>query len=147
MDTSWKPDVTWRPVPDFDWEGEDEEGGVVPDKDLEWRMDAPCWSIVDFFEMLKDNYRRLEWLPVSTGKVLDARAWSQVATGSPAEGMTEMLRGIFLKHGWPDLERYCKDQCLAEIRSQMRERFPRYVDMKEDWDQEAVEVTPPALQE
>jgi len=42
----------------------------VSEDDLEWREGAPAWKIKDFFELLKQQYRKLNWIPVNARQVI-----------------------------------------------------------------------------
>ncbi|WYZ35796.1 hypothetical protein EsH8_X_000443 [Colletotrichum jinshuiense] len=43
----------------------------APEEEAEWRAEYPAWTVADFFEILKDWFRRLNFVPVSSGSVLD----------------------------------------------------------------------------
>ncbi|KAK4508480.1 hypothetical protein PRZ48_002219 [Zasmidium cellare] len=71
-----------------------------------WR-DCPAWSVPDFFEMLKDQFRKVNIFPTGTGEVRDV--WSLKAE------KVDKIPETFREHGWPDLEKYRKQECLDAI--------------------------------
>ena len=58
------PDRIWSdcPVEGVDYEPDEDE--EVPEEEAEWRGDAATWTIPDFFEVLKQQYRDLKWIPI-----------------------------------------------------------------------------------
>jgi hypothetical protein len=42
--------------------------------------------------------------------------------------MIETLRSIYREYGWPDLNIYCKEECMKAVREVMKERFPGFSD-------------------
>ncbi|KAK4044653.1 hypothetical protein C8A01DRAFT_31149 [Parachaetomium inaequale] len=89
--------------------------------EADWRSDSVAWSISDFFELLKDLFRRLFYVPISPRKVCFASAMK----GMP------MLAAIYRAHCWPDLERYHKQDCLKAVQDLMEERYPDDADRRE----------------
>jgi len=89
-------------------EGDEEQAG--------WRGDSRAWSIPDFFEILKDQFRELNYVPISSRTVKDA-------TKGDNE-MLELVRGIYREHGWPDLDCYRKRECLKAVKEALKERYP-----------------------
>lgn len=89
----------------------------APDNELGWRCEGAC-EINDFFEVLKDQFRWLHFVPLSERSVKDI--WT---LGLP-EGLIPMVQAIFRKHGWPDLQRYRKRDCLKAMRKAMKEHYP-----------------------
>lgn len=43
-----------------------------------------------------------------------------------------MVMGIYRAHGWPDLERYRKEDCLKAIYTALSENFPGQEDEEDD---------------
>ena len=117
-----KHDPSREPVDDDPYDYVEDEG------EAEWRGDAEAWAIADFFELLKDQYRQLRFVPISSHTVFD------VDTRFPenCDGMIEMIQRIYREHGWPDLELYRKDECLAAIQAAMKERYPSRAEWRED---------------
>lgn len=83
-----------------------------------WREEGSAWPVKDFFEMLKDQFRQLRFIPmIEHGAVRDA-----YTTYVGDDGVIEMVSDIYRAHGWPDPERYRKDACLQAIEAALRER-------------------------
>jgi hypothetical protein len=78
----------------------------------EWRHE-PAWAVVDFFELLKDQFRLLYLVPVSPTVLLNI---DEVPTE------VQEVQPIYREHGWPDLARYRKDTCLKAVRERLEER-------------------------
>lgn len=90
-----------------------------------YTQDGLAWTIPTFFEILKTQFLELRWVPSSQFAVR-SEEWSE---GLPGEkGMTAMCQGIFRKHGWPNLERYSKSDCMAEVKEAMEEHFDDHLD-------------------
>jgi hypothetical protein len=64
------------------------------EKEAEWR-DPACWAIADFFEVLKDQYRKLVFIPMITEKVLGI--YSEVLLRE--EKLRSVLQDIYREHG------------------------------------------------
>jgi hypothetical protein len=92
---------------------------------MQW---GPCWPICRFFEMLKNHYRQLNFIPKSTSDVIDV--WTtNTCTGDPIpKGIPALLQSIYHKHGWPDLTRYDKQACLAEVLRELDEKYPEHAE-------------------
>jgi hypothetical protein len=113
-------------------EESDEDGAQQEDEDesedesedeIRW---GPCWPVPHFFEMLKNQFRQLNFIPKSENDVVDV--WPEAAryaTPIP-EGFTDTLQAIYRKHGWPDMSKYRKEDCLAEVRRELKENFPEH---------------------
>ncbi len=100
-----------------DWDRDDE---VSPEEN-DWRHYAPTWEIADFFEVLKDQFVKLDWIPISHDEVranLD-RGWPH------EEGMMDALQAIYWQNGWPDLDAYRKEECLEAVLCKlMADKYP-----------------------
>jgi hypothetical protein len=101
----------------------DDPYDYAPENEAEWRAEGGRWTIADFFETLKDQFRRLLFVPVSSIEVIDV----YYDVPEDKEGMIPMLQGIYREHGWPDLERFQKKDCLRAIRRAMADRYPDYL--------------------
>ena len=106
---------------------DDDAYDYVLENKAEWRGEAPAWAIADFFELLKDQFRQLKFLPISLRTVIDVYA----TYGPSAEGMLGMLQDIYREHGWPDLERYRKQECLEAVQTALEERYPDEANRRE----------------
>lgn len=103
---------------------DDKRDAAVRKQELEWRQGAPAWAITDFFEILKNQFRKLQWIPTSNNEVWDM-SWSRPPEGN---GMIPLLRDIYHRHGWPDLASYRKSECLEAVQTAMEERYPSCAD-------------------
>lgn len=93
-----------------------EDGDFPDDEDL-WRCGSSTavWIVPDFFEILKEEYRALRYVPLSQEDVVE--------TGYPP--ITEMARQIYREHGWPNMGRYDKANCMQVLlRRVHEEQFP-----------------------
>ncbi|KAK4125680.1 hypothetical protein N657DRAFT_642419 [Parathielavia appendiculata] len=106
-----------EPVMGQEYDGFDD----IPGDEADWRSGSVAWAIPDFFELFKDLFRQLFYIPVSPRKVCYAR---------PLEGRL-VLADIYRAYGWPDLERYDKKACLKAVQDLMEERWPGEADRRE----------------
>ncbi|KAK4184951.1 hypothetical protein QBC35DRAFT_525237 [Podospora australis] len=84
---------------------------------------TPMWTVTNFFEMFKDQFRKLNWIPVSPERVISR--YDQVFEDrETAEAVMAMARRIYHQHGWPDLQRCHKQECLGAIKEAMETHFP-----------------------
>lgn len=97
----------------FEYEGE--EGG------LEWRS-SPAWPVAEFFEMLKREFVEMRFIPTGVTEVGDV-VELELSKGQYGEEVVGVLRGIYRRYGWPDLERYRKGECLEEVGRVLEERW------------------------
>ncbi|KAK4044654.1 hypothetical protein C8A01DRAFT_31150 [Parachaetomium inaequale] len=107
----WGPTLTRERILDdaYDYAAEEE---------ADWRAE-PVWAVADFFELLKDQFRRLWAIPMSPSVVydFDMRLRDQVKDALP------LVQAIYREHGWPDLGRYRKEKCLGAVEAALRERY------------------------
>jgi hypothetical protein len=98
---------------------QDDPFEYAPEDQSDWRNE-PAWAIADFFEMLKDSFRRLSSIPLSPTLVLDPEG----VTDDPQvqEGLS-LAQAVYREHGWPDLDRYGKEECLKAVRERLQERY------------------------
>ncbi|KAK3307681.1 uncharacterized protein B0T15DRAFT_433419 [Chaetomium strumarium] len=103
-------------------EGEEYEGydGICMDE-IDWRAGSMAWAIPDFFELLKDLFKQLFYIPISPRKVYFATT-QRVA----------MVADIYRAHGWPDLERYNKRNCMKAVQDWIEEHHPSLADRREE---------------
>ncbi|KAL2122665.1 hypothetical protein VTJ04DRAFT_3120 [Mycothermus thermophilus] len=92
----------------------------TPKEVPEWRT-SPAWSVRDFFELLKDCFRELRTIPLSYSEVFDLNTF---AYDSETLEALSLVRDVFREHGWPDLDRYRKEDCLRAARRVMEEKLP-----------------------
>ncbi|KAI2607197.1 uncharacterized protein GGS25DRAFT_322664 [Hypoxylon fragiforme] len=94
----------------------------------DWRHDRQTWAIADFFEVLKDQFRTLQFVPISPYTVSGVYyLWTQ-----QLEDMLSMVREIYQEHGWPDPDRYRKRECLDAIQKALEEKYPDEADFVRD---------------
>ncbi|KAE9370230.1 hypothetical protein N431DRAFT_468297 [Stipitochalara longipes BDJ] len=124
--------VHWRDCPFQVWSHYAEDLVVddweeyVPENELEWREECKTWSIVKFFEILKDQYLKLHYIPINPRKVLIED------TESDPDDMLSMLQAVYREHGWPDLDRYHKEECLKAVQKELNEHYPDYASDRGD---------------
>ncbi|KAG8415355.1 hypothetical protein J3459_011432 [Metarhizium acridum] len=84
----------------------------APEHEADTFRDAGTWAIPDFFQVLKEQYQNLSFLPQSSTRVCDVNAGEH-----PNDtGKNQLIKGIFRQHGWPNMQYYRKDDCLKAIR-------------------------------
>ena len=44
------------------------------------------------------------------------------------KGLILMLQDIYRSHGWPDLERYNKRDCLRDVKVALEKHYPRHAE-------------------
>jgi hypothetical protein len=90
------------------------------DEEAEWRAEGTTWAIPDFFAELKDHFRRLDFVPLSSKRVVDV--WTR---GRPDyEAMLTGVQDIYRQHGWPNLDNYDKTACLTTVTKFIEEQYP-----------------------
>ncbi|OAQ69777.1 hypothetical protein VFPPC_02361 [Pochonia chlamydosporia 170] len=82
-----------------------------------FRGDAGTWAIVDFFEVLKEQYQTLSFLPRSSTRVCNVKAGEHPDDA----GRNDLIAGIYRQHGWPNMQLFRKDDCLEAIRNALVE--------------------------
>ncbi|OAK94241.1 hypothetical protein IQ06DRAFT_286956, partial [Phaeosphaeriaceae sp. SRC1lsM3a] len=98
--------------------GEPEEIGSKKEENLRCE---PAWAIDDFFAMLKEQFVRLNWIPINSRQVVESySSWVE------DEEMQPILKGIYRGHGWPDVEKYKKEECIFMVEKAMDERYPDF---------------------
>jgi hypothetical protein len=99
-----------------------------------WRPGCnTVWTIPDFFATLKHNFKELHFVPMSRRRVVDG--WYGIDEEAPAHDFqraVEMVKGIYRAHGWPNLERYRKKDCLKAIHIALRDNFPGEEDEEDE---------------
>ncbi|RYP53139.1 hypothetical protein DL768_001813 [Monosporascus sp. mg162] len=96
---------------------QDDPYDYAPENEAVWMAECGTWAIPDFFEVLKDEFRKLHFIPTSSKSVVDIYT---VFPGSRED--IPVMQDIFREHGWPDLQRYRKSECLKAL----QERLPEY---------------------
>jgi len=115
-----------EPILDFPYDSE-----YTPEEEEEWRAAGPAWAIVDFFELLKDQFRVLFFVPFSSrATYTDEHLNAEEAAGVLA------VQAIYREHGWPDLERFRKQECLRAVEAALQEKFPAMACGHDEYDYE-----------
>jgi hypothetical protein len=102
----------------YDW-GDD---GLIPEDQLDWRANSGVWAIEMFFEMLKDHFQKLNFVPTSPHEVGDMWAGRE----DYGRETLRKVQMIYRKHGWPDVARFNKQECAAEVETLVNEREAEY---------------------
>ena len=109
---------------------------LVPEEEQEWRADASTWAIADFFQLLKLQFSALNWIPLSSKRIIDV--WTLERTG--LSQMVNDLRGVWREHGWPPLPTdpetgrfFDKQGCLAQVRRLLQERYPEHAEFLDQY--------------
>lgn len=99
------------------------------EEEREWRSRGGTWEIADLFEILKAQFRTLDFVPVSDCKVVDTRTnWHGY------NDLRNEVRGIWREFGWPGAAAatgegsdgkgtFDKAACLARVRHVVREKY------------------------
>lgn len=90
----------------------------------EWRGECAAWTVSDFFQILKDQFLKLQFIPINHRLVVDV----YTTLGYGSAGMREMLQGIYREHGWPDIDKYRKVDCLSAVQKALEEHYPGVAD-------------------
>ena len=109
-----------------DNDDDEEEDEDDDDDDMSWCGEiewGPCWPVRHFFAMLKNHYLKLNFIPYDHQSVIhiwtkEYSNWKELPKGVP-----EALQAIYHKHGWPDVENFNKEACLAELKKEVAEKF------------------------
>lgn len=97
-------------------EGAEDEDEMLDEADDESFRFNPAWPVADFFEMMKERFRRLEWVPVSTRRVVDARGYEG---DGEYEGALGLIRRVYEGCGWPG-DAFRKEEAAAEVERVVR---------------------------
>ncbi len=77
--------------------------------------------------MLREQFELLHFEPLSSRTVVDVyTTWSE-----RDKGMVPMVQDIYRAHGWPDLDRYRKKECLEAVQAALEEHYPDHADDRE----------------
>jgi hypothetical protein len=87
------------------------DDGLITEDQVLWRASSGVWAIKELFEMLKYHFRMLNFVPMGSEGVKD------VWVGKDEELQDEMaaVQEIYRRHGWSDMSRFHKEDCLAEV--------------------------------
>lgn len=97
-------------------------------EDVEW---GPCWPIRQFFIMLKNHFIKLNFIPHSSSRII--QIWTERYTDHEQipKGVPQFLQSIYHKHGWPNLEVYQKEACLAELKEATGTKGTKYYNLNQ----------------
>ncbi|USP81890.1 hypothetical protein yc1106_09164 [Curvularia clavata] len=104
------------------------EDGLIPEDQVEWRESSCFWLFQHFFEMLKNKFRTLEFVPFGRHQV--ESMWPFIQRNEEKQRLLEAIQEVYRDHGWPDMTRFRKEDCLADIDAMVKARFP---DFEEDY--------------
>ena len=93
----------------YDWVDDD----LISEDQVEWRAGSGIWETTDFFRLLKANFETLNFVPFRRDYVRAAWYGQLVEAQEALEGVQK----IYKDHGWPDLGKYRKIDCLASIKA------------------------------
>ncbi|KAH8587717.1 hypothetical protein B0O99DRAFT_640883 [Bisporella sp. PMI_857] len=106
------------------------------EEEAEWRG-LTCWAIPDFFEVLKEQFQKLNFIPISTETVIATYG----RTGPLWEkDMGPILQQIYRDHGWPNLNEYRKEECLKAVQKALVEHYPDRADYSQLNEEEAKDL-------
>lgn len=106
---------------------DDDPYDYAAENEAEWRAEGQAWPVAAFFQVLKDQFRELNFVPVNSREVKDVYA----TYGGSSAGMIPLLQDVYRQHGWPNLDEYRKQECLQAVQST--------IDGLEDRDAESTE--------
>ncbi|KAK4156323.1 hypothetical protein C8A00DRAFT_30818 [Chaetomidium leptoderma] len=98
----------------------DDPYDYAPEEEADWRAEGAAWAVADFFELLKDQFRQLCFVPLGSYTVCDMYTEFHPVN----HGLLPMVQAIYREHGWPNLERYRKEECLRAVMALLEERYP-----------------------
>jgi hypothetical protein len=75
---------------------------------------------------LKDEFQELHYIPISSQMVKDV----YTTLGPGTEGMMTMLQDIYCEHGWPNLDRCRKRECLQAVQAALKDLYPGNEDVE-----------------
>ncbi|KAB5570100.1 hypothetical protein GE09DRAFT_696008 [Coniochaeta sp. 2T2.1] len=96
-------------------------------EELLWRQEVTSWAIPDFFQAMKDQFQKLEWIPISSQVLVAASTGRE---NREMDAMARILRDIYHQHGWPDLVKYRKSECLEAVQRVVKEHYPIYAELQ-----------------
>lgn len=116
---------TLSPFPTLEFDNDEDDEMSSGEK--EWRENHMVWAIPDFFATLKHHLKELHFVPMSPRRVVDGFH----GPDSHSQQAVDRVKGIYHAHGWPDLERYRKQDCLKAIHTALCEDFPDELEDRE----------------
>lgn len=100
----------------------DDFANRTPANEHGWRCCGAAWAIDDFFEVLKERYRGLLYLPVHETRIEE---WfDEYEEDDDYRPVLRCIRQVYKEHSWPDLSVYTKKECVESMDRMIEERFP-----------------------
>lgn len=96
------------------------DDGLIDESQVRWRSVCGIWTIADFFENLKTSFKKLDFCPIGPREVHDER----VPCYPKLREMQIQVKQIYREHGWPDMSKFDKKACSAEIKSYLEIHDP-----------------------
>lgn len=109
--------------PAFRDEIQDDAYDYAPENEADWRGGG-SWAITDFFEVLKNEFRQLYFVPLNPRTLYD----TYIQLIGDLKDIIPMLQEMYRKHGWPNMELYNKRKCLAAVLAVLEDKYPDYAD-------------------
>ncbi|CAD0114932.1 unnamed protein product [Aureobasidium uvarum] len=97
----------------------------VPGNEQGWRSNT-SWSIPDFFDVLKNEYVAMRYLPYNDDRIEELYDnYGKDEIPSDSEILYGLVKEIYEEHGWPDLSVYDKEKCWIAVDKLIKDRFPK----------------------
>ncbi|RYO76349.1 hypothetical protein DL766_009950 [Monosporascus sp. MC13-8B] len=89
---------------------QDDAYDYAPENEAVWMAECGSWAITDFFEVLKDEFRKLHFIPKNQRLVVDI-----YTTFPRSHEVIPVMQDVYWRHGWPDLQRYLTKMKTAAL--------------------------------
>ncbi|KAF2742938.1 hypothetical protein M011DRAFT_471834 [Sporormia fimetaria CBS 119925] len=97
------------------------EEELIPEDQVEWRESCRIWAIEDFFEEVKTQFRKLNFVPVGDDNV--DHFW--IGRGDPEyTAMMHDIQKVYRDCGWPDSKSFSKRECHTAVLGMLQEKYP-----------------------
>lgn len=108
------------------------DDGDLPESTGVWPLCQPCWTIPDFFELLKHHFRTLQFVPVTPSDVswfCESGDEEDMNCDEDVKAEASAMRKIYRRYGWPPASRggsgdYDKAGCLKAMKRLVEKHFP-----------------------
>ncbi|KAI1876168.1 uncharacterized protein JN550_001664 [Neoarthrinium moseri] len=94
-------------------------GEAEVSEDEAWRSN-PAWAVEDSFELLKGQFRSLNFAPTTESVVVE----TQAVVMEEEQDVLLVVKGIWKDHCWPDMGAYKKQECLEAAEGYIEEDAP-----------------------
>ncbi|KAG9521203.1 hypothetical protein KCU93_g7469, partial [Aureobasidium melanogenum] len=98
----------------------------TPENERGWRSQT-AWTITDFFEVLKNEFRTLRSVPVDASQVeywFGDEDYEELEELDEEDVLIRSIRDTYQEHGWPDVSIYKKYECQDAVDKLMVDCFP-----------------------